>query len=350
MLISHLLIGVGGTIVTRHYPINLCQREKTMTLLNLIQKNLKATALLISCFCSLPLDAQKAPETKKTIGITQIVDHPSLNKIREGILEGLSKEGFVEGENLTVIFENAQGNPTVAAQIARKFSSIPLDAIVPISTPSAQTLVNQIKTTPIIFAAITDPLSAKIVSSLKHPGGNVTGVTDAPPLKEQLSFIETCIPQLKTIGVVYNPGEPNNVFFLEELKKLAKKKNIKVLSAAAHKSSDVKAAALSLVEKVDVFFIGNDNTVVSGLEALIQACLDAKKPLFVSDADSVDRGALAAYAYEQRQMGQQTGEMVARVLKGETPSNIPVERAHDIKFFLNPRTAEKIKVTCAFTH
>lgn len=103
------------------------------------------------------------------------------------------------------------------------------------------------------------------------------------------------------------------------------------------------------MEKVDAIFIGNDNTVVSGLEALVQTCLDAQKPLFVSDADSVDRGALAAYAYEQRQMGQQVGEMVSRVLKGEKPANIPVERAKDIKFFLNPRTAEKIKVTCAFT-
>ena len=136
------------------YPINLCQREKTMTLLNIIQKNLKFTALLISCFFASPLEAQKTLEAQKIIGITQIVDHPSLNKIREGILEGLSKEGFVEGKNLTVIVENAQGNPTVAIQISRKFASLPLDAIIPISTPSAQSLVNQIKTTPIIFGKL----------------------------------------------------------------------------------------------------------------------------------------------------------------------------------------------------
>lgn len=185
-----------------------------MTLLNFFQQNLKATAFLISCFCSFALEAQNPSDVKKTIGITQIVDHPSLNAIRKGILEGLSKEGFVEGKNLTVIFENAQGNPAVAAQIARKFASLPLDAIVPISTPSAQTLVNQIKTTPIIFAAITDPISAKIVASFEHPGGNVTGVSDSPPLKEQLSFIETCIPNLKTIGVVYNPGRQTMSFSL----------------------------------------------------------------------------------------------------------------------------------------
>src|SRR4029079_12929709 len=106
-----------------------------------------------------------------------------------------------EGQNLTIIFESAQGNPTMAAQIAQKFASLPLDVIIPISTPSAQTIVHQIKTTPIVFAAITDPLGAKVVSSLKHPGENVTGVTDTPPLLEQLNFMATCVPQLKTLGV-----------------------------------------------------------------------------------------------------------------------------------------------------
>ena len=315
-----------------------------MTLLKNFQNHLKTFTFFISLFCSFSLEASK------TIGITQIVDHPSLNAIRKGILEGLAQEGFVEGKDLTVIFENAQGNPTVAAQIAQKFSSLNLDVIVPISTPSAQTIVQQIKKTPIVFAAISDPLSAKVVSSLSHPGGNVTGVTDAPPLQGQLRYIETCIPHIKTLGVVFNPGEVNNVSFLEGLKALAKKKHIKVVTAAAHKSADVQAAAKSLIERVDAIFIGNDNTVVSGLEALIKICLEAHKPLFASDPESVDRGAFAAYAYDQRQMGHQVGKIVARVLKGENPGDIHVERGKDIKLSFNSHTAEKIKVKCTFAN
>lgn len=314
-----------------------------MKFLNSIQKHLKATALFISLFCSFPLQAQT------TIGITQIVDHPSLNEIREGILEDLAHEGLIEGKNLTVYFESAQGNPTLAAQIAQKFSSLPLDVIIPISTPSAQAMVQQIKKTPIVFAAITDPLSAKVISSLDHPGSNVTGVTDAPPLEEQLNFIESCLPDLKTLGVVYNPGEVNSVTFLEGLKDIAKKKNIKILTAAAPKSADVQAAAKSLVGRVDAIFVGNDNTVISGLEALVKTCLDAKKPLFVSDPDSVKRGALAAYAYDQRQIGRQVGEIVLKILKGTNPGDIPVERAKALGYSLNPETAAKIKVTCSLT-
>jgi putative ABC transport system substrate-binding protein len=311
-----------------------------MTRLKLLQNQLKTAFICSALFCS-------SAYAHKTIGITQIVDHPSLNAIREGILETLAQEGFVEGKDLTIIFETAQGNPATAAQIAQHFGGLSLDVVVPITTPSAQAIVQQIKETPIVFAAISDPLSAKVVTSLEHPGGNVTGVADIPPIEEQLAFIEGCIPHLKTLGVVYNPGEVNNVSFLEKLTDYAKKKHIKVVTAAAPKSADVQTAANSLIEKVDAVFIGNDNTVVSGLEALVKTCLKAHKPLFVSDPDSVDRGALAAYAYDQRAIGRQVGQMVVQVLRGKNPGDIPVEKPGDLKMFLNPRTSEHLKITCA---
>lgn len=292
-----------------------------------------------------PLTAE-AEENTKTIAITQIVEHPSLNAIREGIIEGLKQQGFEEGKNLKIVYESAQGNPVLATQIAQKFASLSLDAVVPISTPSAQAVVHQVKKTPIVFAAITDPLAAKILSSLQNPGGNVTGVTDSPPLEEQLNVIMKCLPQLKTLGVVYSPGEANNVAMLEGLKALAAKKNIELLTATVSKSSDVQAAASSLVGRVDGIFIGNDNTVVSGLESLVKTCLSANKPLFVSDPDSVKRGALAAYAFDQRLMGKQVGIMIANVLKGANPGSLPVERATGLTFSINPETAEKLKITC----
>lgn len=318
-----------------------------MICINLLNKCTKALTIFFSLL--LPIQSIAAGD-HKTIGITQIVEHPSLNAIREGIVEELKKEGFNEGKNLTLIYENAQGNPTIAAQIAQKFASLPLDAVIPISTPSAQTIVHHIKTTPIVFAAITDPIEAKMVSSLEHPGGNVTGVSDAPPLKEQLNFIVNCIPQLKHLGVVYNPGEANSVAMINTLKSVANKMNIKITLATASKSSEIKSAALSLVDKIEAIFVGNDNTVISGLEPLVQVCLNAKKPLFVSDPDSVKRGALAAYAYDQTQMGRQVGSMVVKILRGANPGNMPIERAKVLRFSRNPKTAEIIKVTCEIAH
>lgn len=315
-----------------------------MTHLTQLKQTLKLATVVASLFISSSLQAQK------TIAITQIVDHPSLNAIREGIIEGLAEKGFVEGKDLKIIFESAQGNPTIAAQIAQKFAGMKLDAVIPITTPSAQSVVQNVKTTPVIFAAISDPEGAKVVSSMKKPGGNVTGVADIPPLKEQIEFIETCVPKLKTLGVVYNPGEANMVSFVEGLKPILEKKKIRLLTAAAHKSSDVKSAAHSLVDRVDAIFVGNDNTVISGLEPLVTVSLESKKPLFVSDPQSVDRGALAAYAYDQKQMGHQVGEMVAEVLNGKNPGDIPVERAQGLKESINPKTAEKLKITCKLSN
>lgn len=315
-----------------------------MTRLNRFQTTLKVLSFFSFFLSSI------AYSDPKVIGITQIVDHPSLNAIREGVLESLAQQGFKEGSEFTVIFENAQGNPTTAAQIAKKFASLPLDVIIPITTPSAQAIAQQVKTTPIVFAAITDPLAAKIVMSFDRPGGNVTGVADIPPLKQQLAFIKKAVPSLKTLGIIYNPGEVNMVSFVEQMKILAKQEHITLLTAAAPKSVDVQAAAQSLIERVDAIFIGNDNTIVSGLEPLVKICLNFKKPLFMSDPDSVERGAFAAHAYDQRKIGQQVGVMVAKILKGKSPGNLPVETPQNLEVFTNHTTAQAINLPPPTAH
>ncbi len=300
-----------------------------MTQKHTVRLSLKALGLFLALFSPFSLQAH-------TIGITQIVDHPSLNAIREGILAQLTAEGFEEGKNLEIIFENAQGNPSIATQIAQKFAGLPLDVVVPITTPSAQSVVQHIKKTPIVFAAISDPAGAKLV------GENITGVADTPPIAKQLDFIQKHLPHLKTLGTVYNPGEANSESFLKELHILARARKIKIIEAPAPKSADVQTAARYLMGQVDAIFISNDNTVVSGLEPLVKTCLEAKTPLFVSDPDSVDRGALAAYAYDQREMGHQVGKIVAKVLRGETPKSMPVETPTGHKIYVNDKTAKTL--------
>lgn len=299
--------------------------------------------LLFSLICSFPLYAEKV------IAITQIVEHPSLNAIREGIVDELSNQGYIQGKNLKLIFESAQGSPVIASQIAQKFSSLPhLDVIIPISTSSTQPIVQRIKDKPIVFAAVTDPVAAKIVSSLDHPNTNVTGVADIPPLKEQLQYIKNCVPHLKTLGLIYNPGEANSFSFLKKLKELANAEGIQIEAAAAFKSGDVHTASQSLADHVDAIFIGNDNTVVSGLEPLIKTCLTSKIPLFMSDPDSVSRGAFSAYAYDQKDIGHQVGRIVVDILKGKKTSTIPVQKPDTLKLTTNPKTARALNLSCHF--
>lgn len=275
------------------------------------------------------------------IGVTQIVEHPSLNKIRDGILEVLTRDNSNE---IDIVYENAQGNPAIATQIGQKFAGMELDLVIPISTPSAQTIVGNNKSIPIVFAAISDPIEAKIINSIDKPGGNVTGVMDKPPLERQLKFMLGIIPNLSHLGVVYNPGEANSVAMLRELTKLANKHNITVIPSAAAKSADVSVASHSLVGKVQVIFIGNDNTVVSGLEALIRVCHQNHIPLFASDPDSVERGAYAALAYDQKEIGLQAGRIALRILAGEKPGNIPVVAPEKISVTFNRETAKNLKL------
>lgn len=279
------------------------------------------------------------------VAVTQIVEHPALDACREGIKEELEAAGFREGENLTFLYESAQGNPGTAAQIARKFVGENPTVIVPISTPSAQAVVSATSEIPVVFTAVTDPVGAQLVTNLEKPGGNVTGMSDLSPIGKQLDLIKEITPDVKTLGVPYNPGEANAVTLLELIKKLAPDSGFEIVEAAAPKSSDVLAAAQSLVGKVDAIYVPTDNTIVSALEAVIKVGTDNQIPVYAGDTDSVPRGAIAALGFNYFDVGRQTGRIVARVLNGENPGDIPVEGVEITELYVNPGAAAKMGVT-----
>ena len=276
-----------------------------------------------------------AAEPAKSLALTQIVEHPSLDAARHGILDELAAAGFVQGQNLSVDYQNAQGNPATAAQIARKFAGAHPDAIVAIATPSAQAVAAATRDIPIIFCAVSDPLGAKLVGNLDQPGGNITGTRDFPPIAEQLALIRELSPQAKTLGVIYNPGETNSVSIIATLRQFAPSLGFEVLAAAAPKSSDVLSAARQLTGKAEAIYIPLDNTVVSALEAVIKIGREAKIPVYSADTDSVGRGTVASLGFDYYDVGRQTGQQVVRVLRGEKPGAIAVERVQKLNLFLN---------------
>ena len=234
-----------------------------------------------------------------------------------------------------------QGNTGTAAQIARKFVGDNPDAIVAIATPSAQAVVAATKTVPVVFSAVTDPVAAKLVPSWEPSKTNVTGVSDLLALDKQMDLVKQVVPNAKRIGMVYNPGEANSVVVVKELEKLLPKLGMTLVEAAAPRSVDVSSAARSLIGKVDVIYTNTDNNVVSAYESLVKVGQDAKIPLIASDTDSVKRGAIAALGINYRDLGEQTGRMVARILKGEKPGDIKPEVSTKVELFVNPGAAEK---------
>ena len=278
---------------------------------------------------------------EKSVAVTAIVEHPALDAVRDGIQDALKKAGYESGKNLKWQYQSAQGNTGTAAQIARKFIGDKPDAIVAIATPSAQAAVAATKTVPVVFSAVTDPVVAKLVSNWEPSKTNVTGISDMLALEKQIALIQQVVPGVKRVGMVYNPGEANSVVVVKQLQKLLPEHGMTLVEAAAPRTVDVSSAARSLIGKVDVIYTSTDNNVVSAYEALVKVGQEAKIPLVASDTDSVKRGAIAALGINYRDLGEQTGRMVVRILQGEKPGDIAVESSDKLELYVNPSAAEK---------
>jgi len=307
-----------------------------------LEENMRAFILALAAATALVMPA-KAEDV--TVAVTAIVEHPALDAVRDGVKEALSQAGYKEGENLTFLYESAQGNPGTAAQIARQFVGEEPTVIVPISTPSAQAVISSTRDIPVVFTAVSDPVGAQLVKDMDKPGGNVTGISDMSPVADHVALIKEITPDAKSIGFIYNTAEANSVSTLAALKEEATKAGLEVIESVATKSAEVQGAARALVGRADVIYIPTDNTIVSAFEAAVGVAEEAKLPLYAGDTDSVARGALAALGFNYFDVGRQTGDVVVRVLKGEAPGEIPVKVAAGTDLVINKSAAGKMGVT-----
>ncbi|MDD3894353.1 MAG: ABC transporter substrate-binding protein, partial [Syntrophomonadaceae bacterium] len=193
-------------------------------------------------------------DSKVTVGIVQIVEHPSLNTIREACIEELAVKGYKEGDNLIIDYQNAQNDQTNLKTICQKFADNNYDLIIAIATPSAQAAAGETQTIPIVFAACTDPLGSGLVTDLNKPGANITGTSDAVSAEKIMELAKRITPDIKTIGALYTSSETNSIAVIENLKEYAAKNGLTVVEATVTNSSEVQQAASSLTGKADCIF------------------------------------------------------------------------------------------------
>lgn len=288
-------------------------------------------------------EEKKSEEKAYTVGITQIVEHESLDQATKGFQDALKDEGL----NVEYDIQIAQGDQNNNQTIANNFVGDKVDLIFANSTPSALGALNATDEIPIIFTSVTDPLEVKLVESFEKPGGNVTGTTDKHPeaIANTLKFIKENFPG-KKVGTVYNAGEPNSVLQVEEMREAAKELGLEEpVESTVATSADVKQAAESLIGKADVIYIITDNTVVAALDSVIQVAADNAMPLFVGELDSVRGGGFAAYGFEYYDIGYDAGLMAAQILKGEKqPSELPVLVPQNLQFLINKSAAKEMKI------
>lgn len=279
------------------------------------------------------------------IGIVQIVEHPSLNTIRESFIAQMAEKGYRDGENIVIDYQNAQNDQTNLKTICQKFSNNRYDMIVAIATPSAQAAVGETKEIPIVFSACTDPVGSGLVDSLEKPGGNVTGTSDAISAEKIMELAKRITPDIKTIGALYNSGETNSISVINNLKEYAAKNGLTVIEATVTNSSEVQQATASLVGKADAIFSPIDNTIASAMPVVSQVAKQAKIPVYVGADSMVKDGGLATYGINYVILGQETANIAVQILEGQNPGDIPVKTMTDMEVYLNKTTAEAIGIT-----
>ncbi|MCL1699775.1 ABC transporter substrate-binding protein [Lysinibacillus sp. Bpr_S20] len=275
------------------------------------------------------------------IGITQIVEHPSLNAATDGFKKAIEDSGLKVDYDPQI----AQGDNSLNTTIANNLVSANVDLIFANSTPSAQAAATATSDIPIVFTSVTDAVGAQLIDSMEKPGKNVTGTIDLHPdtISKTVAFLKEL--GAKKVGMVYNAGEQNSVAQVKEVKKVMGEQGLTVVEASAATSAEVKQAAESLIGKADAFYIITDNTVVSALESVIDVANANKLPLVVGELDSVARGGLAAYGFEYYDIGYEAGQMAVKILKGEAkPADIPAQYPQKLKLVINKKVADGLGI------
>ncbi len=293
--------------------------------------------------------SEKTPE-QVVLAISQIIEHPSLDAARQGLLDHLQEQGFVDGENLLILYRNAQGNITTSSQIAQSLASNdPRPKVfVAIGTPTAQVAIaaTRGKNIPVVFTAVTDPVSSRLVKDLENHSKSLTGIIDYPPLDEQVSLIKRVLPKIKTVGVLYNPGESNSVSVIKKFKEKAQKAGITVVDGPVNKAVDLSIAFRQLqANGVEALYVPQDNTVISAMPQLAGLSYASKLPVFTSDNGSVKEGAFACISYSYYTVGQKTGSYVVRLLKGESAKDLPITTPDAYQLYVNTEAVGKLGLT-----
>ena len=305
----------------------------------------KLVTLVAIVLMATSLFAAPAGESATRIGISKIVAHPALDAVEQAIQDELAEQGFTDIE---YDLQNANGDMNSAASIAAKFKADKVAVAVGIATPTAQSLVQAMADIPVVFTAVTDPVGAELVPSLRPSGTNVTGYSDMTPVREQIEMMVN-LGGVKRIGHVYSSGEANAVVLAQMAEEACADLGVEFIAATVTNSAEVRQAALSIINKVDAIYLSTDNTVVSAISALTGVATDRGVPIISADPSSAEEfDILAAYGFDYYTMGRATGRLIADILNGKKPGSIATQfltDPSDLVLLINLDVAKKVGVT-----
>ncbi|HFU4001874.1 TPA: ABC transporter substrate-binding protein [Streptococcus suis] len=306
--------------------------------------SLASISALTLAACSSSSD-QASTETVK-VGVLQYMEHESLTAVREGFVAELEANGYKEGEKLVLDYQNAQGDQANLQTISEQLIG-GNDLVLAIATPSAQSLATVSTETPVLFTAVTDPLSADLVESIEKPGGLLTGTSDQAPIDKQVELLGQAVPDAKIVGILYTTSERNSEVQVEQAKELLEKAGYKVVVKGITSTNEVQDATTSLMKDVDALFIPTDNTVASTMTMIGELSVEHKVPVIGGSTDMVDEGGLLTYGTNYEALGRQTAKMAIKIIEGADVSETAVEYPETVSLHVNEEMAQKLGIDTA---
>ncbi|MFM0590007.1 ABC transporter substrate-binding protein [Streptococcus suis] len=308
----------------------------------------KLATISVASMCLLTLAAcssssEQASSDVVKVGVLQYMEHESLTAAREGFVAELEANGYKEGEKLVLDYQNAQGDQANLQTISEQLID-GNDIVLAIATPSAQSLATVSTETPIVFTAVTDPLSADLVESIEKPGGLLTGTSDQAPIDKQVELLGQAVPDAKTVGILYTTSERNSEVQVEQAKELLEKAGYKVVVKGITSTNEVQDATTSLMKDVDALFIPTDNTVASTMTMIGELSVEHKVPVIGGSTDMVDEGGLLTYGTNYEALGRQTAKMAIKIIEGANVSETAVEYPETVSLHVNEEMAQKLGI------
>ncbi len=286
-------------------------------------------------------------QTKKTtvVGVLQYVSHPALDEIYRGIKDGLKEEGLKEGENLEIKFQNGQADQSKLATMSQQLVQSDPDALIGIATPAAQSLANTTSSIPVVLGAVTDPVGAGLVASLEKPGGNVTGVSDQPPVTSQIKLASDLLPNAKKVGILYASSEDNSKYQVAQAEEAAKKEGLESVKYAVPSTNEIAQTVQVMSRQVDFIYVPLDNTIANAMQTVVKEANKANIPVIPSVDTMVEQGGLATIGINQYQLGLQSGKMAAELASGkEKPETTPVYTFDQGDTVINQSQADRLGI------
>ncbi|HEM3544823.1 TPA: ABC transporter substrate-binding protein [Streptococcus suis] len=308
----------------------------------------KLATISVASMCLLTLAAcssssEQASSDVVKVGVLQYMEHESLTAAREGFVAELEANGYKEGEKLVLDYQNAQGDQANLQTISEQLID-GNDIVLAIATPSAQSLATVSTETPIVFTAVTDPLSADLVESIEKPGGLLTGTSDQAPIDKQVELLGQAVPDAKTVGILYTTSERNSEVQVVQAKELLEKAGYKVVVKGITSTNEVQDATTSLMKDVDALFIPTDNTVASTMTMIGELSVEHKVPVIGGSTDMVDEGGLLTYGTNYEALGRQTAKMAIKIIEGANVSETAVEYPETVSLHVNEEMAQKLGI------